>query len=216
MGRRVSGRNASQRLAVVGLGFVCSSLRETSERIPYGLELGSGAGANIPFFVSLGVDYYAIDGSANAVERVLTVYPQLKERIVSGDFTQTIPFAGPFDLVIDRGSLIHNTTEAMSRALRMVSNKLRSGGKLIGIDWFSNEHEDATRGDEVDLHTRRNLTVGPFAGVGNVHFSDQKHLTDLLTSAGLKLELLEHKRTEVVFPSKRDRFAYWNFVAVKP
>ena len=34
------------------------------------LELGCGAGANIPFFKSLKVDYYAIDGSKTAVQRL--------------------------------------------------------------------------------------------------------------------------------------------------
>ena len=32
------------------------------------LELGCGAGANIPFFKSLGIDYFAIDGSITIVE----------------------------------------------------------------------------------------------------------------------------------------------------
>jgi SAM-dependent methyltransferase len=180
------------------------------------LELGCGVGANIPFFLSLGVDYYAVEGSQSAVAHAVAAYPNLAGKIAAGDFTRGIVFAGPFDLVVDRAALIHNSTEAMLRALRMVGAKLRPGGKLIGIDWFSSEHEDAVHGDEVDSHTRRNLGAGPFAGVGNVHFCDEKHLADLLSKAGLKLELLEHKRTEIVFPSKRDHFGYWNFVAVKP
>ena len=139
-----------------------------------------------------------------------------QERLPTVISRRRSPFAGPFDLIVDRAALIHNSTEAMLRTLRTAGEKLRSGGKLIGIDWFSSEHEDATHGDEVDLHTRRNLSNGPFAGVGNVHFCDQEHLADLLSKAGLRVELLEHKRTEIVFPSKRDRFAYWNFVAVKP
>lgn len=179
------------------------------------LELGCGAGANIPFFLRLGVTYYSVEGSPNAVARVLAAYPDLKDRVVNGDFTQVIPFDGSFDLVVDRAALVHNPTDAIRRTLKMVSDRLRPSGKVIGIDWFSSEHQDSAGGDAVDLHTRTNFTAGPFAGIGNVHFCDHEHLADLVTQAGLRLEHLEHKQTEAIFPAKRDRFGYWNFVAVK-
>lgn len=97
----------------------------------------------------------------------------------------------------------------------MVHDRLRAGGKFIGIDWFSSEHQDAKRGDEVDPHTRTNFTSGPFAGVGNVHFCDQEHLKNLMGGAGLSLVHLEHKQTQGRVPAGGNRFGYWNFVAVK-
>ena len=33
------------------------------------LEIGCGPGANIPFFLNIGVDYYTIDGSETAVKK---------------------------------------------------------------------------------------------------------------------------------------------------
>src|SRR3990172_2305781 len=75
------------------------------------LELGCGAGANIPFFLSLGVKYYSIEGSAIMVNKLKKKFPNLQENIVVGDFTQNIPFSKSFDLVIDRSSLTHNTTK---------------------------------------------------------------------------------------------------------
>src|SRR5690242_16756931 len=89
------------------------------------LELGCGAGANIPLFVQLGVDYSAIEGSPAIVARLHEVYPELAGKIVAADFTQSIPFDGSFDLVVDRISLAHNTTKAMQCALAMVFDKLR-------------------------------------------------------------------------------------------
>lgn len=181
------------------------------------LELGCGAGANIPLFLKLGVDYHAIEGSPTIVDTLLQTYPELKGRLVVGDFTAAIPPQGPFDLVVDRVSLPHNTTHDIQRSLEMISEKLRGGGKFIGIDWFSAAHLDATRGEAMDAHTRRNLPFGShLAGTGAVHFFDEGHLIELLTGAGFSIERLEHKTSTALIPSGQGSLAWWNFVAVKP
>lgn len=181
------------------------------------LELGCGAGANIPFFVKLCVDYCAVEGSPAIVERVLTTYPELRGKIIVADFTRSIPFDGPFDLVVDRISLAHNTTDAMDRTLKMIFNLLRNGGKFIGIDWFSDQHQDATLGELVDSHTRRNFpSSSHLAGTGKVHFCDREHLVNLLEGTGFRIERLEHKLNQVFVPENAGQLGWWNFVAVKP
>jgi SAM-dependent methyltransferase len=180
------------------------------------LELGCGAGANVPFFADLGMDYFAIEGSGNIVARLHERFPGLKERIVVGDFTQAIPFTETFDLVVDRAALTHNTTPAIRRALSIMFGRVRPGGKLIGIDWFSMEHSDAKLGDAVDAWTRTNIPNGQFSGVGMVHFSDCEHLRGLLRESEFEIERLEHKQVDTVVPEGNYRFAAWNFVAVKP
>jgi len=180
------------------------------------LELGCGAGANIPLFLQLNMDYWSVEGSPVIVEKIRAAYPQMKNKIVVGDFTTEIPFAGEFDLVVDRAALIHNDTPAIQRALALVFGRLRSGGKFIGIDWFANDHGYAKAGEALDGHTRTNIQTGPMAGVGAVHFCDRGHLTELLEAAGFGLEQLEHKSNVVVLPAGGDRLATWNFAAVKP
>lgn len=180
------------------------------------LELGCGAGANIPFFLDIGADYMAVEGSSTIVEMLHQKYPQLKNCIVVADFTEAIPFITIFDLIVDRGSLVNNSTDAIRRGLKIAVSKLRSGGKFIGIDWFSNAHSSAGDGIEVDSHSRRDIITGHLAGTGIVHFSDQQHLIRLLTGAGLIIERLEHKLHEVMLPHREERLAWWNFVAVKP
>lgn len=180
------------------------------------LECGCGAGANIPFFVNLGTDYFAIEGSGSIVARLHERFPGLKDRIVVGDFTQAIPFTETFDLIVDRGALTHNTTPAIRRALSIIFDRVRPGGKLIGIDWFSMEHSDAEFGDALDPWTRTNIRTGQFSGVGMVHFSDRGHLHELLHGSGFEIERLEHKLVDTVVPEGNNRFAAWNFVAVKP
>ena len=99
------------------------------------LELGCGAGANIPFFVNLGIDYYAVEGSESIVTRLHSKFPQLKDNIVCGDFTQTLPEM-EFHLIVDRGSLTCNDTSAIRRCLRMCHNRLKTTAcisELTGI-----------------------------------------------------------------------------------
>ena len=50
------------------------------------LELGCGAGANIPFFSSLNVEYYAIEGSPTIVESLR------KKWLYDQPFFKKIPF----------------------------------------------------------------------------------------------------------------------------
>src|SRR3990172_8519201 len=65
------------------------------------LEVGCGAGANIPFFKHLEVDYHAIEGSASIVEKLHKRFPDLKDKIIVGDFTGEIATPGLFDLIVD-------------------------------------------------------------------------------------------------------------------
>ena len=44
------------------------------------LELGCGAGANISFLFTLGIDYYAVEGSKSIVTRLHSRFPQQKRQ----------------------------------------------------------------------------------------------------------------------------------------
>lgn len=180
------------------------------------LELGCGAGPNIPFFLSLGADYRAIEGSQTIVATVRANFPELRDRVVAGDFTRDIPFPGPFDLVIDRSSVTHNTTEAISRVLRMCFERLRPGGKYIGCDWFSTVYPDSQHGTALDPHTRTDIPDGQFCDLGAVHFSDRSHLENLFTAAGFMIERMEHKQVDTVVPAGGAPIGWWSVVAVKP
>lgn len=176
------------------------------------LELGFGAGANIPFFLKLGVKYYGVEGSPAIVEQISDQYPQIKENIVAADFTKEIPFEGPFDLVIDRSSVTHNSTESIQHCLKTVQSKMKPGALFLGFDWFSVNHSDYDKGTPVeDDRTRTNFRDGQFVGVGSIHFSDEKHLRDLFKN--FKIELLEEKTIQRAEPDDAWNFASWNLVA---
>lgn len=179
------------------------------------LELGPGIGANIPFFESLGACYHAVEGSPAMTERLWERFPALRDRVVAGDFTKSIPFAGPFDIILDRASLTHNTTESIRAGLGLVRERLSAEGRFIGIDWFSTAHGDFPFGIPAgDLYTRKDFPSRQFQGVGRVHFSDEGHLRDLFREFALLS--LEHKRSERVQPVGVATMAAWNLVAGLP
>lgn len=178
------------------------------------LEIGCGAGANISFFKSLGVDYFAVEGSAVAVSKLHAKYPELKNNICTADFTSTIPFDETFDLIVDRASLTHNSTVAIKSSVELITDKLITGGVFIGIDWFSTAHTDYNEGVVAeDEYTKTNFVNGQFVGLGRVHFSDQAHLEELFSK--YEIVLMEHKTVVTTIPSKNHTFASWNFVLQK-
>ncbi len=178
------------------------------------LELGCGAGANIPFFKHLGADYYAIEGSQFIVGKLKKRFSWCRDKIVAGDFTEKIPFSVKFDLIVDRASLTHAPSSGIRRGVKLVHKALKPRGKFIGIDWFSTIHSDYKKGiPGEDKYTRAAIQNGQFENVGCVHFTDKRHLQDLFK--GFKIEVLEHKIVKREIPSNNHIFASWNFLALK-
>lgn len=179
------------------------------------LELGCGAGANIPFFDSIGASYYGIEGSQTQVDLLNERFDSDKITIAQGDFTKDLLFDQRFDLVLDRSSVTHNKTEDIRNVVRMVNEKLVGGGCFFGIDWFSSGHSHHDTDDDeyewVDDNTRI-FTSGYFSGLGNVHFSDADHILGLFKDMDI-VELYE-KTKQWSRPTEKV-YSHWSFVAKK-
>jgi len=189
----------------------CKSLIESGGSV---LELGCGAGANIPLFLKLGLDYYAIEGSPIIVERLHRRYPDLSKNICVGDFTLAQSFDGDFDVVIDRAALTHNDTESIKQALKNTHKSLKPTGLFIGVDWFSTHHTDFREGQTGrDEFTKINFSKGQFSGVGQVHFSDEDHLRELFSD--FEILFIEEKLIRRYEPQDDHQFSSWNIVARK-
>jgi len=214
MGRTLHPKYSHEYVAMVCLvSYVMRYVRPTGKEFTV-LELGCGAGANIPFFLSLGVQYYAIEGSSSVIKKLHDKFPQIKKNLVSGDFTQDMPFNTNFDLVVDRSSVTHNTEDGIRNCLKIVHNKLQSEGKYVGIDWFSLLHSDYVKGQkDSDVFTKTGYAHGQFASVGRVHFSNKEHLVDLFKD--FDILVLEHKEIKTEIPVNEKIFASWNLVAQK-
>ena len=179
------------------------------------LEVGVGAAANVPFFQSLGCDFYGIDGSITIVEQLRARFPELEQHFCCADFTKELPVPGAFDLIVDRASVTHNCEADIRRALDLIFEKLKPGGLFIGVDWFSTAHGSFLLGRQAeDPHTRTGIESGHLAGIGRVHFADAPHLTSLF--AQFEILVLDHKVVEPVVPAGQGRLAWFHIVARKP
>ena len=176
------------------------------------LELGFGAGANIPFLVSLGFEYWGIEGSEHAVVEARSRFPDIGERLIVGDFTAPLTEL-TIDAVIDRSSMTHNSSADISRALSALRAIMQPGGLYFGVDWFSTTHTDAKRGRAIDDWTRTDIESGQFTNLGSVHFSDEPHLLGLFSAAGFSIDILELKTRQGFMPAT-GRLASWDLVAV--
>jgi SAM-dependent methyltransferase len=177
------------------------------------LEVGCGAGANIPFFNKLGVDYFGIDGSSYIVNLLKETYPELSDRLACADFTEQLYFPDMFDLIIDRGGITCNDTASIQRCMDLIYKQLKPEGKFIGIDWYSSAHSEFSNGQATADPYTKTFDDGPMASIGGIHFSDQSHLTELLSR--FKILVLEHKEIKRAIPDENHIFASWNIAAVK-
>lgn len=153
------------------------------------LELGAGSGGTIRMLRERGLPYHGVEGSESAVARLHGIYPDLKDQIVVGDFTQALPFGGGFDVIIDRASIAHNDSEGIRRTVDLIYDALKPGGIFISSDWFSTWHSEFTRGRRLEPRTRTDYPDGQFRGIGRVHFSDEEEFSDLFAKFdGLHIE----------------------------
>ena len=177
------------------------------------LELGCGAGANIPLFQSLKMDYHAIEGSTTIVKQLGIKYPEFSDSIVCGDFTSFQPFGELFDLIFDRAAITHNNESSIRDTLEIILRSLKTDGIFIGSDWFSTKHSDYESGEEVDdKYTKTKYTKGQFVGIGKVHFSDEQHIRDLFCK--FDILYLEEKTNVILEPKGTANVSSWNIVAV--
>lgn len=178
------------------------------------LELGCGAGANIPFFTSFdSVEYYSVEGSSIIVKKLWKKFPKLKENIIIGDFIHKIPLKTKFDLIVDRAAVTCNSTKAIRKCINEIYSKLKVRGIYIGIDWYSTLSSEFKQGESVDEYTKKNYKTGSFANTGLVHFSDKEHIVDLFKKFAILT--LEHKIRTVEIPNEQNILATWNFVVQK-
>ena len=131
------------------------------------LELGCGAGANIPFFKHLKVDYYSVEGSQFIVDRVKRDHPNCAPNIRCGDLCENIPFKESFDLVVDRFAVACNAYAKIRDCVRKVTPRMKEGALFIGVDWRSTESDYSEQGDRgEDGVTCANYESGPFRDMG--------------------------------------------------
>lgn len=144
------------------------------------LEVGCGAGANFPFFLTYCQNVYGIDGSEFIINNLKNRFENIADNLFTGDFTKQWPFDTKFDLIVDRGASVHNPASSIQKYLDQAFSQLKPGGILLITDWFSTEHSDYAKApNSIDKYTKSGYTWGAFADVGNVNFFDAELIKEL-------------------------------------
>lgn len=186
---------------------------------PRVMELGSGAGNNLTYYASLGMDVCGIEASETACRvtvKALKKYKGIKKKIICGDFCRTpLPFEpGSFDLIVDRGSMTHNPSTQIKKVIDDCYRMLKPGGLILSIHFFSDKDSRFGRGKEVSKNTFKDIGGRTFADVPVVHFSNLKEIKELYR----KYEILfvEEHTSERSYPYKSERSVSFDIIARKP
>lgn len=182
------------------------------------LELGCGAGANIPYFASFdNIEYYGIEGSKSMVEKLQSAFNSKNIHIACGDFSKTFCFdelQGDIDIIIDRSSVTHNKTEDIKAVIAQALKYLKQNGKYMAFDWFGLD-SDVLKTDK-KIKVDENTFVfknGYYSGLGNVHFSDENHIKELFADFDIE-HLVKNTATEFL-PSQKSSSSYTFVVSKK-
>ncbi len=179
------------------------------------LEIGFGAGANIPFFLSTGDRYFGIEGSQSIVEAVKTRFPEISSSLMCVDFSKTFGFDKQFDLIFDRASITHNHSNSINSCVKLIADRLKPGGIFIGVHWFSDQgsyvHLGIADGEKT---TRRGFADGPYKDIDPVHFFSQEEIVGLFANE-FELLFLEHISRKILTEEAPKDYTMWNVVVKK-
>ncbi len=183
------------------------------------LELGCGAGANIPFFNTLSnIRYHGVDGSPTAIQYLVNKFPHQSDDLKAEDFSKQFGFEKKFDVIFDRAALTCNRLSGIEDCLKKVDEHLKPGGYFIGVDWYSTSSTYAGLGKELcdGGKTRSEYESGPFKNVEPVHFFDKEEILRLFN--GYELEFLQHTDAESFDLDSSCSYHHtgWNFIFKKP
>lgn len=201
---------------LVSMYFHYRKFLNLPDSYPKVLELGTGTGNNFPFWRSLEADYFGIEFSASAVTICLDRFPELQNRLQTGDFSSLESAHESSDVICDRASVTHCGNFDIQNVILNSLNSLKRGGLYLGVDWFSKNHSDyLAPSTHIDENTRSDFMTGQFVGIGQVHFADRDEMLSIFEDFEI-LELTEKIVTSHYPDRDTHQFASWNIVARKP
>jgi Methylase involved in ubiquinone/menaquinone biosynthesis len=145
------------------------------------LELGCGPGGGPGWYLAReGFNYHGLDASPTALAKGRARFAEegLPGRFVRGFFDQ-LPFAdASFDCVYDVAALQCNAQDDARRIVAEVLRVLKPGGWHFSFTAMAGCLGDGD-GERLDPLTLRNVSVGPFAGMGVMRFATRESLLAL-------------------------------------
>jgi len=180
------------------------------------LELGCGTANNILFLSEEGFDATGVDGSSSAIKigrRFLREKGQEAE-LLCQDFTDLSNFAdGSFDLVIDRGSMTHNSRVDIHRTVAEVDRVLKTEGIFLS-HIFSDQHSGRENGEALGDGSYRSRD-GEIIGGYNVlfFFANAADIREIFEPRFTVLSAIHNSSEETL--NDGDTSAMWHIIGEK-
>ena len=185
------------------------------------LEVGCGAGNNLWFLGECGFNVFGIDCSKTAVEKAKQAC-QLRgvDAHIRHAYFECLPFDdSSMDMVIDRESLAHGTTDAIEKSLQEVKRVLRPGGMFITFR-FNDKNttlellkNGVIFGVKIEDNTYTNISKGTFHGAGVVNFTTLDKLKEQHRYLNIKFINEHSSKTIQVSSGNKDLF-YSEYILV--
>jgi SAM-dependent methyltransferase len=174
------------------------------------LELGCGAGANIPFFLSKKNQYFGIDKSEYIINFLKKKYKK-KVILFYGDFENNKIFDKKYDLIFDRAALTHNKKNSIKQTIKLIHKSLKKNSIFIGVDWYS---ADTTYYNKNKKNFQK-FNKGSFKNIGGVYFSTKLDMIKFFKD--FDILMLQHKKVYNYSKSLKDpvKISSWTIVARK-
>lgn len=160
------------------------------------LDLGCGQGANCWFLSREGFDFFAVDGSFRATKKSSELVGTISNptgRIMQADLS-LLPFSdNSFDAIIDAAAVSANSRKNIQLILSEIKRVLKVNGKFFSTGLFDCKTSGFKTGQKLESNTYRNLTTGPLAQIGTIHFFTRNVIEQLWRQSGfynLKIDSL--------------------------
>lgn len=152
------------------------------------LDIGCGTGSNTWYIAREKFQAYGFDGSETAIRKAKNRMADegVKVNLQVAD-AGAMPYEEEyFDGIIDSAMICANTVDGISNILSGCYKILKIGGKLLSSGLFARNMTGYGKGEKLEEHTYRNITVGSLSEIGTVHFFDKEEIYELWSKAGFK------------------------------
>ena len=170
------------------------------------LEIGCGAGANIPFFLDKRFKYQGVDTSVHIIKILKKKFPILNKKLIASNFKKIDYKKNSFDIIFDRAAVSHNKFDNIQQIINDAYDLLNEEGHYVGVDWYSTKCSDCKKQNKKQTNL---LKSGVFKSVGPVFFFKKENIISIFKNFKI-ISLVE--KTEFDHLTKKT-FARWRFVA---
>ena len=165
------------------------------------LDLGCGTGNNLKFLINYGFNkVIGIDGSKSAIEEAKKIVKSKKCKLICADFNKYDLGNNKYDLIIDRGSVTHNTKQSINKILNKIKKGLTKNGILISHMFSTNHSEFKNLKFKKSFKKSMDVSIGMTAS-----FFSKKDIMEIFTN--FKILSINHVVDEDIFT--KDISAFW-------